>query len=54
MRPYNKERHFTKGASGCRRSCDAPHRKRCLRVDKRSARQEVRNEILKEFTYENV
>ena len=41
MKPYGKARHFTKGLAGCRRSCDTPHRKRCLRVDKRAARQEA-------------
>ena len=31
-----------RGLSGCRRSCDTPHRRRCLRVDKKRARREAR------------
>lgn len=39
MKPYSKSRK-TKGISGLRRSKDTPHRRRCLRVDKKSARQQ--------------
>ena len=39
MKPYSPKRH-TKGIAGRRRSCDTPHRKRCLRVDKKAARRE--------------
>ena len=42
MIPYSANPH-TKGLAGCRRSCDTPHRKRCLRVDKKAARREAKN-----------
>lgn len=31
----------TKGLSGRRRSKDTPHRRRCLRVDRKAARREA-------------
>jgi len=37
MKPYG---HLNlKGHAGCRRSCDTPHRRRCLRMDKKRARR---------------
>ena len=46
MKPYaGKRRAGLKGISGCRRSCKSLHRTRCLRVDKRTARQEAKREI---------
>ena len=43
MKPYSSRRH-TKGLAGRRRSTDTPHRRRCLRVDKRAARREAEKE----------
>lgn len=42
MKPYGIKP--LKGISGCRRSHDTPHRRRCLRVDKKSARFLARKE----------
>lgn len=39
MHAYNKNSRVTKGLAGRRRSCDTPHRRRCLRVDKKAARR---------------
>jgi hypothetical protein len=44
MKPYSTKR-MTKGIGGCRKSKASPHRKRCLRVDKRAARQIAKKEI---------
>ncbi len=38
MKPYSKKRN-PKGLAGCRKSKDSAHRRRCLRVDKKAARQ---------------
>lgn len=46
MHPYNKSRNWTKGLAGRRQSRTSAHRDRCLRVDKRAARQESRTKIL--------
>lgn len=45
MKPYGRSRVWTRGISGRRRSCDTPHRRRCLRIDKKGARQEVKQAI---------
>jgi hypothetical protein len=37
MKPYGHPK--LKGISGLRRSCDTPHRRRSLRVDKKRARK---------------
>lgn len=42
MKPYGK--YPLKGISGCRKSHDTPHRRRCLRVDKKSVRFLARKE----------
>jgi len=47
MKPYSYHPN-TRGISGRRRSCSTPHRKRCLRCDKKSARQNAKLNILKE------
>jgi hypothetical protein len=47
MKPYSDQR-YTKGLAGCRSSADTPHRRRCLRVDKRAARQQARLDIMKD------
>ena len=39
MKPYGHPN--LKGISGRRRSCDTPHRRRCLRVDKKRARRAI-------------
>jgi len=39
MKPYG--RFKLKGHSGRRRSSDTPHRRRCLRVDKKRARRSL-------------
>lgn len=44
MRPYSKSRK-TKGISGTRRSVDSCHRRRCLRWDKKTARQQSKKII---------
>ena len=44
MKPYS-DHPETKGLSGRRRSCSTPHRKRCLRIDKKSARQDAKLKI---------
>jgi hypothetical protein len=44
MKPYSDTRD-TKGLAGCRRSKDTPHRKRCLRVDKKAARMAAKINI---------
>ena len=41
MQAYNRDRYTKKGLNGTRRSCDTAHRRRCLRVNKRGARQEA-------------
>lgn len=46
MKPYNKSERETKGISGCRKSKDTSFRRRCLRKDKRAARQEGKNQCL--------
>ena len=38
MKPYSAKIN-PKGLAGCRKSKDTEHRRRCLRVDKKSARQ---------------
>jgi hypothetical protein len=43
MKPYSKDKN-TKGLAGRRKSCSTPHRKRSLRIDKKSARQAARVE----------
>jgi len=46
MKPYSKE--FTgvvKGISSRRKSLSSPHRIRCLRVDKKSARKKAKIDI---------
>lgn len=45
MKPYGKSRVQTKGLAGRRRSTDTPHRRRSLRVDKKAARQEGKQEV---------
>lgn len=45
MKPYNKSSYTLRGISGVRRSCDTPHRRRCLRVNKKSARREIKNQL---------
>jgi hypothetical protein len=45
MKPYS-DKPNTKGQAGRRRSCDTPHRRRCLRSDRKSARQAARIECL--------
>ena len=45
MHPYNKSQVWTKGLSSRRKSRISAHRKRCLRVNKRAARQESRTSI---------
>lgn len=45
MKAYNKSRVWTKGLAGCRNSYASCHRKRCLRVDKRAARQESKRSL---------
>lgn len=35
-----------KGLAGCRKSKDTPHRRRCLRTNKKRMRQEDKNEIM--------
>lgn len=49
MKPYSKAIR-TKGISGRRKSEDTCHRRRCLRVDKKSARQQANNEIYEQRT----
>ena len=40
MKPYGQGiKGEMKGCSGCRKSKDTPHRRRCLRVDKKRARR---------------
>ena len=46
MKPYGSRSIGTKGLSGRRKSKDTPHRRRCLRVDKRAARQMAAKESL--------
>ena len=53
MKPYSKSRK-TKGLAGCRRSCDTPHRRRCLRVDKKAARQKHNKDILEDYEHEAI
>ena len=43
MKPYAKN-SSPKGVSGRRKSCDTSCRRRCLRVDKKAARQQGRKE----------
>lgn len=45
MKPYSNHPK-TRGISGTRRSCDTPHRRRSLRIDKKRARHAARVEIL--------
>ena len=48
MKPYSDTRK-TKGLAGCRRSTDTPHRRRCLRIDKKAARREAKKFINEEL-----
>jgi hypothetical protein len=43
MKPYCLSK--LKGLSGRRRSCDTPHRRRCLRIDKKRARRINKNDL---------
>ena len=45
MKPYS-DKPDTKGISGRRQSRATPHRKRCLRRDRKSARQAARLECV--------
>jgi len=45
MQPYGKSNKNLRGISGRRKSKATPHRKRCLSVDKKAARQESSLEI---------
>lgn len=45
MLAYNRNRYKKKGLNGTRRSCDTAHRRRCLRVNKRGARQEAADRV---------
>lgn len=44
MKPYSSKRQ-TKGISGCRKSKDSCHRRRCLRTDKKSARALAKRDL---------
>ena len=44
MKPYAPT-PYTKGLASLRRSCDTPHRRRCLRIDKKAARRAAKREI---------
>ena len=45
MLAYNRNRYMKKGLNGTRRSCDTAHRRRCLRVNKRGARQDAKRAV---------
>jgi hypothetical protein len=47
MKAYNRDRYMKKGLAGTRRSCDTVHRRRCLRVNKRGARQDEKQYVRK-------
>ena len=46
MKPYGFPNN--RGISGRRRSKDAPHRRRCLRTDKKRLRLEVRKSMMED------
>ena len=41
MKPYGTTDRKLRGISGRRKSADTPHRRRCLRADKKAARREA-------------